>query len=168
MTIRKGQKTVNIDPALLPQIDLGVLNHKLIFRVDGPPHSEVIVSRDTELNEIVCEVRIATNDLEWPDDDHEGSFYADAYATILAIAVGRQPNGNDHDGEDGFIHGVAGNITHFILYRRLPVSGEQILETLNRKLDRMFANVNNVLTILAAGPQVRIQNPVPDEELGEE
>jgi hypothetical protein len=161
MKVPSGRKNVDIDPAILPQLDLVTLEQTLHFPLCQNPHVKVALT--SYENRLECKMSISTNYTDWPEVGHYTALFGWAIAT-----AGRQVYARKHDAPCAGpgVHSI-GSETILSYELLLPLAVEDLVQTLHAELQTVLQELPAVYNLLAQGPQPG-RTPVDAQEEEEE
>ena len=146
INIERGQTEVGITVGLLPRVDFTNLKYRIKFGLREQPYIEVNLASVGP--EIACRVYVATLRSDWPDQQH-----FEVYDKALYAAAKKQlRDGPDEDDDCTFVEPRTVGMLKFEFSMLKPISGNEILERLNRKLDRVFDELRRMLQVVGEGP----------------
>ena len=143
--IEYGQTEVGITIGLLPEVDFTNLKYTLKFALRELPYIEVHLIPVP--GEIACEVYVATLRSDWPDQQH-----LEVYDKALYAAAKKQLHDEPNEEDCTFVRPRKVGMLKFEFSMDKPISGNEILAKLQRKLDRVFDGLRRMLQVVGEGP----------------
>lgn len=162
MKLPRGKKNININPAILPKLDLATLEHTLHFSLHQNPPVDVAVTSGA--NWIYCDLSVATYYTDWPEDGGYTELFGLAIATAANQVCKRKPPALC---EGPYVQ-AKGCKTRLRYRLQLPLPAEGLLEILRAELQKVLRELPAVYSTLARGPQPGTSSLDEEEDEDEE